>query len=112
MDTKHTPGPWCVKYDKGGTPYVGVASDPHSYPGTVAVVNTSEADADLIAAAPELLAAIDDVGALLKNWHNAIYNAVKEGRGLNADTTKCLEYNLGLAVIDLRKAYTKATRKD
>ena len=48
-----TPGPWKVKYDKQGYPYVGVESDPHAYQGTVATVNQRR-DARLIAAAPEL----------------------------------------------------------
>lgn len=48
-----TPGPWKVKYDKQGLPYVGVESDPHAYQGTVATVNQRR-DARLIAAAPEL----------------------------------------------------------
>ena len=49
-----TPGPWKVKYDKQGYPYVGVESDPHAYQGTVATVNQRR-DARLIAAAPDLL---------------------------------------------------------
>ena len=57
-DTKeksaHTPGPWVVKHDKNGLPFIGVASDPWTYPGTVATVE-QEKDARLIAAAPELL---------------------------------------------------------
>ena len=50
-----TPGPWVVKYDKKGLPYIGVKSDPWTYNGTIASVDTSEKDARLIAAAPELL---------------------------------------------------------
>lgn len=49
-----TPGPWVVKHDKQGLPFIGVASDPWTYQGTVATVDTGEADARLIAAAPEL----------------------------------------------------------
>jgi len=56
-DTKeksaHTPGPWVVKHDKNGLPFIGVASDPWTYPGTVATVE-QEKDARLIAAAPEM----------------------------------------------------------
>ena len=48
-----TPGPWKVKYDKQGYPYVGVESDPHAYQGTVATVDQRR-DARLIASAPEL----------------------------------------------------------
>ena len=50
-----TPGPWVVKHDKKGLPYIGVKSDPWTYNGTIASVDTSEKDARLIAAAPELL---------------------------------------------------------
>ena len=49
----HTPGPWVVKHDKNGLPFIGVASDPWTYPGTVATVE-QEKDARLIAAAPEM----------------------------------------------------------
>lgn len=50
-----TPGPWVVKHDKKGLPYIGVKSDPWTYNGTIASVDTSEKDARLIAAAPEML---------------------------------------------------------
>lgn len=49
-----TPGPWVVKHDKQGLPFIGVASDPWTYQGTVATVDTGAANARLIAAAPEL----------------------------------------------------------
>ena len=49
-----TPGPWVVKHDKEGLPFIGVASDPWTYPGTVATVE-QEKDARLIASAPEML---------------------------------------------------------
>ena len=48
-----TQGPWVVKYDKQGLPFIGVESDPWTYPGTVATVEQG-GDARLIAAAPEL----------------------------------------------------------
>ena len=48
-----TPGPWMVKYDKHGYPYVGVESDPHTYQGTIATVEQRK-DARLIASAPKL----------------------------------------------------------
>ena len=66
----HTPGPWVVKHDKEGLPFIGVASDPWTYPGTVATVE-EEKDARLIAAAPEMfetmkaiLAAVNDPGPI------------------------------------------------
>ena len=58
MSEKHetfTPGPWVVKHDEKGLPFIGVESDPWTYNGTIASVDTSERDARLIAAAPELL---------------------------------------------------------
>ena len=65
-----TPGPWVVKHDKEGLPFIGVASDPWTYPGTVATVE-QEKDARLIAAAPEMfetmkaiLAVVNDPGPI------------------------------------------------
>jgi hypothetical protein len=52
-----TKGPWKVKRDKHGYPYIGVESDPWTYQGTVATVE-QEKDARLIAAAPELFEAL------------------------------------------------------
>ena len=51
----HTPGPWVVKHDEKGLPFIGVKSDPWTYNGTIASVDTSEKDARLIAAAPDML---------------------------------------------------------
>ena len=48
-----TQGPWIVKYDKQGLPFIGVETDPWTYPGTVATVEQGK-DAHLIASAPEL----------------------------------------------------------
>lgn len=48
-----TPGPWVVKHDKKGLPFIGVESDPWTYAGTVATVE-QEKDARLIAACPEM----------------------------------------------------------
>ena len=55
-----TPGPWVVKHDKKGLPFIGVASDPWTYPGTVATVE-DEKDARLIAAAPEMYEILQEV---------------------------------------------------
>ena len=57
----HTQGPWVVKHDEKGLPFIGVESDPWTYNGTIASVNTSEKDARLIAAAPEMLDALKNV---------------------------------------------------
>ena len=48
-----TPGPWIVKYDKQGLPFIGVETDPWTYQGTVATVEQGK-DAHLLASAPEL----------------------------------------------------------
>ena len=65
--TKHTPGPWRVSTanplqvntDKGGDS-VGVAeSQKYNAPNTFCDPNEAEANAKLIAAAPELLEALD-----------------------------------------------------
>ena len=48
-----TQGPWIVKYDKQGLPFIGVESDPWTYQGTVATVEQGK-DAHLIASAPEM----------------------------------------------------------
>ena len=66
----HTPGPWVVKHDKKGLPFIGVASDPWTYPGTVATVE-DEANARLIAAAPamyEVLQELEESMELAKNY--------------------------------------------
>jgi hypothetical protein len=66
---KHTPGPWVVKHDSEGMPFIGVASDPIDYPGTVAVVDggNPEEDARLIAACPDLLAALMEIATALED---------------------------------------------
>ena len=56
-----TPGPWVVKHDKQGLPFIGVASDPWTYQGTVATVDTGAGDARLIAAAPEMYEVLSEL---------------------------------------------------
>jgi len=56
----HTPGPWRFQQD-GGEPYWSVdmpRPDGEEYGSANAMVYTNEADARLIAAAPDLLAAL------------------------------------------------------
>ena len=60
-----TPGPWVVKHDKQGLPFIGVATDPWTYQGTVATVDTGAGDARLIGAAPELYAQVKNFERLL-----------------------------------------------
>ena len=62
----HTPGPWVVKHDKNGLPFIGVASDPWTYLGTVATVE-QEKDARLIAAAPEMYELLRDLSKVIEN---------------------------------------------
>ena len=64
MTTTHTPGPWCVRDLPTGQRYIGPSSDGGA-PSVALVlsrVNVPEerlaADARLVAAAPELLAAL------------------------------------------------------
>lgn len=55
-----TPGPWVVKYDKKGLPFIGVESDPWTYAGTVATVE-QEANARLIAASPAMYEVLQEL---------------------------------------------------
>ena len=66
-------GPWKVKYDKQGYPYVGAESDPHAYQGTVATVNQRR-DARLIAAAPDLLEQCKEFEKVLTYYHGTNEN--------------------------------------
>lgn len=63
-----TPGPWVVKHDKEGLPFIGVASDPWTYSGTVATVE-QEKDVRLIASAPEMLEALRVCLTELEDWN-------------------------------------------
>ena len=65
-----TQGPWVVKHDEKGLPFIGVESDPWTYNGTIASVDTSEKDARLIAAAPELLEQCKFLEKLLAMIHH------------------------------------------
>jgi hypothetical protein len=63
MTTKHTPGPWLiserVKTARLDNALMVRPADHHNYEyGATAIIATSEADARLVAAAPELLAAL------------------------------------------------------
>lgn len=53
--TKHSPGPWAYDVETGR---VCCAADITSRYGTIATVDSNEADSRLIAAAPELLEAL------------------------------------------------------
>lgn len=64
MEAKHTPGPWVQFADQGKV----VAIMPAGRPGDVCAFSASpsDADANLIAAAPDML-------ALLKAMHETVY---------------------------------------
>lgn len=59
----HTPGPWEVAHR---APLVRVVSEPK--PTIAAVITTKEADAHLIAAAPDLLAALQSIAQYDQRW--------------------------------------------
>jgi hypothetical protein len=74
MTTKHTPGPWIVDYGDTKGHVKSIAVNPDGYTPTVARYDTlvtsisdseKAANAALIAAAPELLEALEMVESLL-----------------------------------------------
>lgn len=64
---KHTPGPWYSKPTAGDHGQHLIFSEQSDAP-TVAVVYNDNGDADIIAAAPELLAALEDLRASVQKW--------------------------------------------
>lgn len=73
MNTKHTKGPWHYNglyvLSPTGTPIVGELNN--------------EADAELIAAAPEMLAALTKVSidGMTENTMRAVYAAIRKAEG-------------------------------
>ena len=68
MRTIHTPGPWKAVHSEGL--YWDVMADSSHFISPVAACydpQNSEADAKLIAAAPEMLAALQDIKSFLSN---------------------------------------------
>jgi hypothetical protein len=66
MTTKHTPGPWLiserVKTARLDNALMVRPADHHNYEyGATAIIATSEADARLVAAAPELLESLQQL---------------------------------------------------
>jgi hypothetical protein len=61
--SRHTPGPWNVEYDGPSLPII---TSHTLWFEIVALVRTNETDAHLIAAAPELLAALKEWAALTR----------------------------------------------
>ena len=59
--SKHTPGPWFSQYDDNGFYEIGSESVTFTLAFTYGEGDTDEANARLIAAAPDLLEALQDV---------------------------------------------------
>lgn len=94
MEQQHTPGPWHYRIADNGTPIVETASGEQEvarggYEGPIA---EGEANARLIAAAPDLLAALEDAYADLDRLNTAThpaslltltrcFNAIAKARG-------------------------------
>lgn len=76
METKHTPGPWHASRDALGSSNDWMIGRPDGKPDEVAVC--SERDATLIAAAPELLAALRRANIALCGYLPSHRNAVTD----------------------------------
>lgn len=93
MSAKHTPGPWNVlppKSDIHHGGYVGVPDDDYAYGvNEVAYVTpqsssgTHEANARLIAAAPEMLEALEGVAKNINpdDWFERVHAAIAKAKG-------------------------------
>jgi|SanBayMetagenome_1026888.scaffolds.fasta_scaffold00750_8 hypothetical protein len=82
--SKHTPGPWFYAESEVGTPFV----DSESVGDLSAValpLDEQKANAHLIAAAPDLLAALEDLLPDLQCWCDVAFTA----RGKHQPNTLC-----------------------
>ena len=61
---KHTPGPWVIGTRKDGSRWFSIGN-PETGPHYQADIFCREADARLIAAAPDMLAALKTIGSVL-----------------------------------------------
>lgn len=72
MNTKHTPGPWAARKDPEGLAIVGGSGEYPGLPEYVGMIKNiygrDEANARLIAAAPELLEALKEIHADTSLW--------------------------------------------
>jgi hypothetical protein len=74
METKFTPGPWhAVETGDGSKPRYWIVQDPATWVNRVAAVPDYDhcdavANARLIAAAPDLLAALEEVSQWIEGW--------------------------------------------
>ena len=79
----HTPGPWCVK---GGTPLIGIDRPYDIIAGASLIAqtlitpkrSTAAANAALMASAPEMLAALIDLMAIIDSPRISIYGVVDQ----------------------------------
>jgi len=75
MTTKHTPGPWSVSHDS--VVYSGASLVADAAGGNQRTPETAKANANLIAAAPELLAAAIEARNHLRTthaWLDSVYH--------------------------------------
>jgi hypothetical protein len=102
---KHTPGPWRVdghsikcnaQEDDTGT-YVAEMLSSIS-------VETTKANAHLIAAAPELLAACEEMEQALTNYHADIEHLLESGEEDDAEHYKAIGDILGRSLAAIQKA--------
>ena len=82
MSTQHTPGPWVIRKNDAYEEYWVQLE--HYTVGPASIV-FSKADADLIAAAPELLEALEDAAASLED--SGKYEAAGMARAAIAKAT-------------------------
>lgn len=117
--TNHTPGPWVWRDNPAEMPFdarlvgehgegdeviLATFADPASdAPGDG--LDPTEANARLIAAAPDLLAALDACGAALENWQTIISN---KGANYTTPTEKMIAFNADELLAKARAAIRKA----
>ena len=83
-DTTHTPGPWRVLHKTGVFP---MDSDCWTIGTAEQHRKEHEANARLIAAAPDLLAALQEVLPLAENWGHPDHPGITAGRAAIARAT-------------------------
>lgn len=93
---KNTPGPWIVKQTSSGNPFVYEGATGKTVAGVALVKKDcdreeSEANARLIAAAPELLAALERTADVLEYYN--------ENKGPTRDSALCDLFAIARAAI-------------
>jgi hypothetical protein len=89
--SKHTPGPWTVVQDTGAEDDYYVITEKED----VLATGLTEADADLIAAAPDLLAALQNIMGMAQ---------------AHVNRAKALRHNKGKPVVEAMEADLAAAR--